>query len=69
LHLQQFAEAAERAIEHLPPRCREVYLLYRQHQLSYAEIAQVLEISVKTVENHLARAMQALRRGLAAWLS
>jgi RNA polymerase sigma-70 factor (ECF subfamily) len=55
---------AERAIEALPERIRETYLLYYQHGLSYAEIAQVMSVSVRTVENQLARAVKRLWRGL-----
>ncbi|HEX6534054.1 MAG TPA: RNA polymerase sigma-70 factor [Gemmatimonadaceae bacterium] len=55
---------AERAIEALPERIRETYLLYYQHGLSYAEIAAVMNVSVRTVENQLARAVKRLWRGL-----
>jgi RNA polymerase sigma-70 factor (ECF subfamily) len=59
----------DRAVASLPERSRQTYLLHRQHGMSYAEIADVMEISVKTVENHLARAVAALRRTLAEWES
>ena len=67
------AEAADlnhaivRVIETLPPRCREVFNLRRSHELSYAEIGEVLGISVKTVEIHMSRALGTLRRQLAPW--
>jgi len=65
----ELGEAVTRALSALPPRCRQTYLLHRQHQLSYAEIAATMGISTKTVENHLARALKALRMSLADWLS
>jgi RNA polymerase sigma-70 factor (ECF subfamily) len=65
----ELARAVERAVASLPERSRQTYLLHRQHGMSYAEIADVMEISVKTVENHLARAVAALRRTLAEWES
>lgn len=68
LHLRRFAKAAQQAIEQLPARNREVYRLYRQHHLSYAEIAEVLGLSVKTVENHLSRSLKSLRASLSLWL-
>lgn len=52
--------SARRAIEQLPPRAREAYVLYYQHHLSYAEIANVMGISVKTVENQLSRSLKSL---------
>lgn len=63
----ELARAVERAIASLPERSRQAYLLHRQHGMSYAEIAATMEISTKTVENHLARAVKALRENLAPW--
>jgi RNA polymerase sigma-70 factor (ECF subfamily) len=51
----------ERATAALPPRAREVFTLSRLDQLSNREIAQRLNLSVKTVEMHLTRALAALR--------
>jgi RNA polymerase sigma-70 factor (ECF subfamily) len=56
------------AVAELPPRCREVFELSRVHGLSYAEIARSLEISVKTVEAQMGKALRTLRERLAAWL-
>ncbi|HEX6535953.1 MAG TPA: RNA polymerase sigma-70 factor [Gemmatimonadaceae bacterium] len=53
------------AIDNLPPRCRQVFLLHRQHALTYIEIGAALEISPRTVENLIARALRHLRKGLA----
>ncbi|MGH7555784.1 MAG: RNA polymerase sigma-70 factor [Longimicrobiales bacterium] len=65
---EQIADEVRRAIERLPARCRQVVILRWQHQLKHAEIAEVLGISIKGVENHLARGMQALRKDLGARL-
>lgn len=43
-------------VEALPAKCREVYKLSREENLSHKEIAEKLNISVKTVENHMTRA-------------
>ena len=56
------------AVAELPPRCREVFELSRVHGLSYAEIARSLEISVKTVEAQMGKALRTLRERLAPWL-
>ena len=61
--------AVRRAIAAMPERRRAVFTLSRQHGLTYAEIAAVLEISVNTVENHMAKALKTLRQHLAPFLS
>jgi RNA polymerase sigma-70 factor (ECF subfamily) len=62
----ELAVAIARAADALPDRCRAVFLLWQQH-LAYAEIAQALGISIKTVENQLARAVRTLRTRLGAF--
>lgn len=52
------------ALESLPPRTREVFLLSREQELRYADIAATLEISIKTVETLMGRALKALREQL-----
>jgi RNA polymerase sigma-70 factor, ECF subfamily len=56
-----------RSVAALPERCQEVFRLVRFHHLSYAEVATVLGISVKTVEVHMGRALTALRARLEVW--
>lgn len=60
--------ALSRALESLPPRCREVFELSRFHGLRYAEVASALGISVKTVEVQMGKALRAVRTHLAPWL-
>jgi RNA polymerase sigma-70 factor (family 1) len=48
----------------LPEKCREVYKLSREENLSHKEIAQRLNISTKTVENHITKALGHLRNAL-----
>ncbi|WP_200979611.1 RNA polymerase sigma factor [Echinicola sp. 20G] len=40
----------------LPPRCREIFLMKRNHEMSVEEIAKSFNISPSTVRNHLAKA-------------
>jgi RNA polymerase sigma-70 factor (ECF subfamily) len=60
--------AIARAVNALPDRCRLIYTMHREQDLSYAEIAGILGISPKTVENQMGRALKALRERLAAFL-
>jgi len=64
----ELARAVGAAVAELPPRCREVFTLSRGRGLSYAEIAAALDISVKTVEAQMGRALRTLRERLAPWL-
>ena len=59
--------ALARAVEALPERCRITFRLFWREGLSYAEIATVMGVSRKTVENQLALALKTLRRRLAPY--
>lgn len=54
----------ETAIRKLPEKCRIVFLLSREEELTYAEISRQLNISVKTVENQIAKALKLIRSTL-----
>lgn len=62
------AEAIENAVAKLPEKRRQVFLLSREQELSYSAIAEVLGISIKTVENQMARALKTLREQLLPYL-
>lgn len=51
-------------VENLPEDAKMVYLLHRRDGLTYKEIAQVLDISVKTVESRMTKALKQLRSKL-----
>lgn len=55
--LQQRLSALQIVINALPPKCREVFWLYRVDGLSQPEIAKQLGISLNMVEKHMMRAM------------
>jgi RNA polymerase sigma-70 factor (ECF subfamily) len=50
-----------RAVKHLPPQCRRVFVLRKVYGLSHQEIADQLHLSTSTVEKHLARGLNACR--------
>jgi len=52
-------------VENLPVKSKEVYLLHRRDGLTYAEISEVLGISVKAVEARMTKALKLLRERLA----
>lgn len=62
---RELDQAMQQAVEALPSRRRLVYQMARHQGMSYAEIAAALDISVKTVENQMGRALKLLRERLA----
>jgi len=51
-------------IDLLPERQKEVYILHKVEGIKYKEIADRLNISVNTVENHMSRALKTIRKNL-----
>ena len=47
----------EKAIDQLPPQCKIIFKLAKEDKLKYKEIAQLLAISVKTIDNQLSTAL------------
>lgn len=64
LELKQLQDFIRQLIHELPGRCREVFLMSRDEQLTHKEIAERLGISEKTVEDHITRAIGKLRAPL-----
>lgn len=67
----QYKEMAEernrkisQALELLPPKCREVFLLVKMQGMSYKQVAEIMDISQKTVENQMGKALKILREGV-----
>jgi RNA polymerase sigma-70 factor (ECF subfamily) len=56
------------ALNELPEQCRTVFQLSRFEDMKYKEIADKLDISVKTVENHMGKALKLLRTKLVDFL-
>lgn len=64
----ELEQAIARAIASLPDQCRKVFELSRFEGMKYAEIAEGLNISVKTVENHMGKALRMMRSELGDYL-
>lgn len=59
---RQQIEFLEQVIYSLPPKCRQVFLLCRVDEKSYAEVAEQLGISARTVESHMRKALDHIRK-------
>lgn len=54
-----------KAINELPQRCRQIYLMKKYDDLTYHEIADILDVSTNTVKTQMKRAMKLLLKNLA----
>jgi len=64
IELEQMRQRYKEAVALLPPRMREVFVLHRVDGISYKDIAARLDISIRTVEWHIAEAIVRISRGL-----
>jgi RNA polymerase sigma factor (sigma-70 family) len=64
VNAHQELERLERILGHLPERCRQAFELQKFHSLTQREIAQTMNISEKTVEKHLAVALERVLQAL-----
>lgn len=64
IELEEMRQKYREIVASLPPRMREVFILNRVKGLSYREIALRLDISIRTVEGHIAEAIVRIGRGL-----
>lgn len=68
LHAKELGKQINEAIASLPEQCGIVFKLSRFENLKYSEIAEQLDISVKTVENHMGKALKLMREQLKEYL-
>jgi RNA polymerase sigma-70 factor, ECF subfamily len=61
LHMKEMTTYIDAAIDLLPVRCRQIFIMNRYDGLKYREIAEILSISEKTVENQIVKALDVLR--------
>jgi RNA polymerase sigma-70 factor (ECF subfamily) len=69
MYQKEIITAINIAIEKLPKKTRIVFSMNRFDDLTYKEIARILNISIKTVETHMGRALKYLRDHLAHLLT
>ncbi len=58
----------QKALSKLPEKCRAIFHLSRFEELKYQEIADQLNISIKTVETHMGKALRILRKEMKEFL-
>lgn len=68
VHLKELEQKLHQALNDLPEQCRTIFQLSRFEELCYREIAERLDISVKTVENQMGKALKFLRTRLVDFL-
>lgn len=68
LESKELQARIDEAMMILPEKCREVFHLSRNEQLSYKEIAEQMNISPKTVENQVGKALKIMREELKDYL-
>ena len=62
LELKELYQQLLEAIEQLPDQCKKIFKMSRFEDMKYAEIARALQISVKTVEAQMGKALKILRK-------
>lgn len=64
-HHEQQLRLARNAILRLPDHCKQIYLLNRVDGMTYSQIAQKYDVSVKAVEKQMSKALSLINRHLA----
>ena len=65
----EMQEKINQTLDSLPKKCQKVFRLSRYENMKYKEIAKELDISIKTVETHISRALKELRKNLSEYLT
>ncbi len=69
LETSELEREIDYALSQLPKKCRQVFEMSRIEELKYSEIADKMNISVKTVEAQMSKALKLLREHLAEFLA
>lgn len=68
LEAMELQDIINASIDTLPEKCRIVFMMSRFEEMSYKEIAAALEISIKTVENQISKALKILKKAVNPYL-
>lgn len=66
---EEIQKKVDATLESISPKVKQVFEMSRNEGLKYKEIAEKLDISVKTVETHMSTALKALRENLKEYLT
>jgi RNA polymerase sigma-70 factor (ECF subfamily) len=61
---KEFQVEIDKAVHTLPTQCRKVFMMSRKEGLKNKEICEVLNLSPKTVESHMTKALKTIREAL-----
>ena len=64
LEMTELEKTIKNAIQLLPARCKLIYKLAKEEKLRYSEIAQLLDISIKTIDNQLSIALKKIAEAI-----
>jgi RNA polymerase sigma-70 factor (ECF subfamily) len=68
VELNDLETRLKKAMNELPEQCRTIFYMSRFDELKYREIAQQLDLSIKTVEAQMGKALKVLRKKLVDFL-
>lgn len=64
LEHKELVDTVNKLISQLPEKCQKVFTLSRYEYKSHKEISEIMNISTKTIENHMTKALKTIRTGL-----
>lgn len=68
IETNEVQEQLKAALNKLPPQCKAVFLQQREQNMTYAQVAENMGLSIKTVEAHMTKALKILREELSTYL-
>lgn len=65
----ELRDVIQSTIDQLPERCKQIYMLCKQDGMTHKEVAEILDISTKTIENQITKALKTLRTAVRTYQS
>ena len=69
MEYHELERSIAQGIDDLPDQCKKIFLLSREEEMTYAQIAKHMDLSIKTIERQMGIALQRLREHLKIYLS